>query len=239
MESLVVFAKTPIAGQVKTRLARERSERDALVLYAGFMRDLADSMRSWREQRVAADQNRRLVLAVTPHSEDPMIAEIAGLSGARIVVQPEGDLGTRMRTVIDDEFRRGARAVCVIGTDSPTLPAHLLDHAFRALLFERVVLGPTFDGGYWLVGAQRPAPDIFTGIPWSTSSVLMKTLALLRRQGVNAHLLPFWYDIDTAMDLERLVWHVKAMRAAEPNSVPATWKALSQIGLVREARPVR
>lgn len=232
----MVFAKTPLAGRVKSRLARERSERDALILYSGFMRDLADVTRKWREQRVAADQNRRLVLAVSPTTEDPIVAELARLTGAHVCAQAEGDLGDRMQAAFDDEFKRGARSVCVIGTDLPTLPSHLINHAFRALLFERVVVGPTFDGGYWLIGAQRPAPDLFSGVPWSTSSTLMKTLAQLRRQDVNAHMLPFWYDIDTAMDLERLVWHVRALRGSQPGALPATWEALKAIGLVREPR---
>lgn len=232
MESLVLFARSPVLGRVKTRLAKERGDSEALLLYTSFLLDTADACRRWRENKVAADQNRRLVLFVTPGYDDPILSEVCRRSGARPVVQPEGDLGERLAFAFEHEFSRGARAVCAVGSDSPTLPAHLLDHAFRALLWERAVFGPTFDGGYWLVGAQRPAPDLFSGIPWSTPSVLQRTLAQLRAQDVEGHLLPFWYDIDEAADLEKLVWHLRNLRATAPEAGAHSWRALTRIGLV-------
>jgi rSAM/selenodomain-associated transferase 1 len=219
---------------VKTRLASERGDRDALLLYTGFLLDSAETCRRWHTNRVASDPNRRLVIYVDPGPDDPVLAEVARRAGGRLVAQPEGDLGDRLRFIFDEEFGRGARAVCAVGSDSPTLPAHMIDHAFRALAWERVALGPTFDGGYWLVGAQRPAPDLFSNIPWSTPEVLQRTLTLLRGQGLEGHLLPFWYDIDEDKDLERLVWHVRALRAAQPGALPNTWDALVRTGLVRD-----
>ena len=85
------------------------------------------------------------------------------------------------------------------------------------------------------VGAQRPAPDLFDDIPWSTPAVLSRTLSVLKKQDVDGYLLPFWYDLDEAADLERLVWHLKSIRATRPEFGRATWKALVRIGLVREA----
>ena len=121
--------------------------------------------------------------------------------------------------------------MCAVGSDSPTLPLHLVDEAFRALVWERAVLGPTFDGGYWLVGATRPAPDMFTNIPWSTSAVLEKTVSALRAAGIEPALLSFWYDIDEAADLDRLVWHARAIRKRKPDALSSTWSALERIGL--------
>lgn len=236
MESLVLFAKAPIAGRVKTRLAGERGDRDALILYSAFLRDVVTACARWRDQSVAVDPNRRLVLYVDPDENDPIFAEAARASGARLVPQPAGDLGERLRFIFEAEFARGARAVCAIGSDSPTLPVHELDHAFRALLWERVVIGPTFDGGYWLIGAQRPAPDVFSDIPWSTPSVVNRTIATLRAQQVTPYLLPFWYDVDEAADLETLVWHVRNLRERDALACAATWDALRRIGLVREER---
>lgn len=236
MESLVLFAKAPVAGRVKTRLAEERGARDAVILYSAFLRDTVAVCARWHAQSIAVDPNRRLVLYVDPDENDPIFAEAARLSGARLLAQPQGDLGTRLKEVFEAEFARGARAVCAIGSDSPTLSSHQLDHAFRALAWERVVIGPTFDGGYWLIGAQRPAPDIFTDIPWSTPSVANRTLSKLRGEGVTAQLLPFWYDVDEASDLETLVWHVRTLRERDPCACAATWDALIRIGLVREGR---
>lgn len=234
MESLLVFAKRPLAGRVKTRLAADRGEEQAALLYGAFLQDTARACLKWREQTVAVDPNRRLVWMLEPHGDDPVIVELARRCGARIVPQGDGDLGDRLSRAFKAEFERGARAVCAIGTDSPTLPPHLVDHAFRALMFERVVLGPTFDGGYWLVGAQRPAPDIFSDIPWSTPETLQTTLDKLRAQDAPGYLLPFWYDVDNDGDLDRLAWHVRALRDQDPTAATATWGALSQMGVTEE-----
>lgn len=236
METLILFAKAPLAGTTKTRLARERGDRDALLLTAGFLFDIADTCARWRGEKVAVDQNRRVALYASPGVDDPVLAEAARRAGARLEMQQGEDLGARLRHAFDAEFERGARAVCAIGADSPTLPLHLLDEGFRALVWERVVLGPTFDGGYWLVGSQRPAPDLFSGVPWSTQAVLAHTFGKLKQSGIDAQLLPFWYDVDEAADLERLVWHARAVRTKQPGAVPATWRALSTIGLVNEER---
>lgn len=234
METLVLFAKAPLVGQTKTRLARERGDVDALKLASAFLLDTCDVLARWQAQRVGADQNRRVVLYAAPHTDDPILVEAARRAHCRIEPQGDGDLGARLKRAFTNEFERGARAVAAIGADSPTLPAYLLDEAFRALAWERVVLGPTFDGGYYLVGAQRPPPDIFDAMPWSTPSLLATTLARLRAHDVRAHLLPFWYDIDEAADLERLVWHVRALRERDARAVPLTWDALADIGLVRK-----
>jgi rSAM/selenodomain-associated transferase 1 len=176
------------------------------------------------------DQNRRVAIYCAPELDDPLFAEAARRAGARLEVQQGAELGARLRHAFEHEHERGARAVAAIGSDSPTLPLHLLDEAFRALAWDRVVLGPTFDGGYWLVGAQRPAPDLFESVPWSTPNVLEKTLAKLRDQSVRARLLPFWYDVDDAADLARLTWHIDSL-AADVRPA-ATWTALQKLSAV-------
>ncbi len=243
METLILFAKAPLYGKTKTRLAKERGDDAALRLSLGFLVDTARLCGRWRKEHGGAvDANRRLAFYVDPAVEDPILVDLAFQAGARLERQQGADLGERLHHAFDAELARGARAVCAIGADSPTLPLHLLDHAFRALLFERVILGPTFDGGYWLVGAQRPQPNLFMGIPWSTAAVLPRTAALLEAQGISPHLLPFWYDVDEAADLERLVWHLRAVRAensrhGEPATGDATWQSLIDIGLVHDQPP--
>jgi rSAM/selenodomain-associated transferase 1 len=233
VETLILFARAPLAGKTKTRLAKERGDDDALRLSMGFLADTTALCGRWRRESAGAvDANRRVVCYVDPSAADPIVVDLAFAAGARVELQQGKDLGERLHHAFDAELARGARAVCAIGSDSPTLPLHLLDHAFRALLWERVILGPTFDGGYWLVGTQRPSPTLFTGIPWSTPSVLAKTSQLLATQGITPHLLPFWYDVDEAADLERLVWHLRAARHEDATTAPATWQALLDIGLV-------
>lgn len=234
METLILFAKAPIAGRTKTRLAKERGDEDALRLATAFLTDTAALCGRWRHQRGAIDANRRVVFYVDPLIQDPILIDMAWKVGARIELQQGKDLGERLRHAFDSELARGARAVCVIGSDSPTLPLHLLDHAFRALLWERVTIGPTFDGGYWLVGAQRPAPELFDNIPWSTAGVVARTASLLLAQQLTLHLLPFWYDVDEAADLERLVWHVRALQEeGSVDAAPATFQALVDNGLIK------
>ncbi len=232
MESLVVFARQPVAGAVKTRLAETIGDAAAVQLYCGFLEDTVTTCASWRKQTVGADPNRRLVFAVDPSADDPLIAELARRGGMHVVEQGEGDLGDRLQRAMDAEFSRGARAVCVIGSDAPTLPRSHLDHAFRALHFEPAVFGPSFDGGYWLVGAQRPAPDLFTNIPWSSEDTLDASLRHLRGSKTLGHLLPYWYDVDDAADLKRLVTQVVADRYERPGAHAATYAALVACGQI-------
>ncbi|OGQ17304.1 MAG: hypothetical protein A2138_25635, partial [Deltaproteobacteria bacterium RBG_16_71_12] len=158
METLLLFADAPTAGALTSRLAIERGEALARSLATGFLLDIADTCGRWRAQQLGADLNRRVVLYVSHGLDHPTIVEAARRAGARIEEQQGPDPSARLRRAFEAEHERGARAVCAIGTHAPSLPAHLLDEAFRALVWERAVLGPTFDGGCWLVGAQRPAP---------------------------------------------------------------------------------
>ncbi len=232
MESLVVFARQPIAGEVKTRLAESVGTSAAVKLYCGFLEDTVSTCAAWRSQTVGADPNRRLVLAADPDGDDPVIAELARRGVMHVVEQGAGDLGQKLQRAMDSEFSRGARAVCVIGSDAPTLPRSHLDHAFRALHFEPAVFGPSFDGGYWIVGAQRPAPDLFNNIPWSADNTLDVSLRHLRANGVIGHLLPYWYDVDNADDVRRLVTQVVAERAIRSGAFPATFAALVECELI-------
>jgi len=241
------MAKAPLLGRTKTRLSKGLASRagssdaaDALTLRlsTSFLVDSAALCGRWRrEVNGGVDGNRRLVFYVDPDHKDAVLVDLAFQAGARIEPQVGNDLGERLQNAFDAEFARGARAVCAIGSDSPHLPLHLVDHAFRALLWERAILGPTFDGGYWLVGAQRPAPELFRGIPWSTSSVLSSTLALLSSQGASGHLLPFWYDVDDADDLERLRVHLPALRKDDESVAPFTWATLRAAGLIDDVSP--
>lgn len=228
------MAKAPLLGKTKTRLARALAGRPgqqdadgvALRLATAFLADTAALCGRWRKEQTVVDANRRLAFYTDPDTRDPILVDLAFQAGARLELQQGKDLGERLKNAFDAELARGARAVCAIGSDSPHLPLHLVDHAFRALLWERVILGPTFDGGYWLVGSQRPSPTLFEGIPWSTAGVLPATLSLLAGQGEHAHLLPFWYDVDDAADLERLAWHLGAARREDPGLAAHTWQAL-------------
>jgi rSAM/selenodomain-associated transferase 1 len=113
-------------------------------------------------------------------------------------------LGERLDNLLTDVLFGGACKAVVINSDSPNLPAEYLSQAFRELNAADVVLGPTIDGGYYLVGMKEPHPHLLRSVQMSTSSVLEDTLNLARSSGVKVSLLPEWYDIDNVEDLHRL-----------------------------------
>ena len=118
----------------------------------------------------------------------------------------------------------------MIGTDSPSLPCHLVAQAFGALGDSDVVLGPAADGGYYLIGVTRPHPGLFQGIQWSTSVVLSQTVARCRELGLRLATLPVWYDIDEIDDLHFLRGHAAALtQSGQPCPCPSTRELLPEL----------
>lgn len=230
MEALVIFAKTPHPGTVKTRLAQTIGDDAACQLYRGMLEDTVRLGLEWQGARTA-DPNRRVCLQYAGDAPDELRA-LAARWGIRAEPQVGEGLGARMANALDQAFESGARSACVIGTDCPHIPMAALEMAFRSMRFEPATLGPTFDGGYWLVGSARPRPDLFDGIVFSTPTVMAQTLALLAAQNVAPHLLEFLYDVDTIDDVDRLVWHLYTL-AQRPHGAPRlqnTIAALHDIG---------
>ncbi|MEX0704146.1 MAG: TIGR04282 family arsenosugar biosynthesis glycosyltransferase [Planctomycetales bacterium] len=213
--TLGIFAKQPVAGAVKTRLAEELGTGAAAALYAAFTADVVARFR-----HVAA----RRVLCFTP-ADGAAAAHFAALAGSDYETwpQPEGDLGPRLRAFFAEHLRGGAGGCVAIGSDSPTLPLAFVERAFELLDRHDCVLGPATDGGYCLLGLRDAGFPVFDDIEWSGPNVLEQTIARLDRPGATLALLPPWYDIDTPADLAFLRGHVRAMRhAGEAIDIPAT-----------------
>lgn len=153
------------------------------------------------------------VLAFSPASAHRYFAEVCQ-DRFRLLPQSDGDLGRRMAGFFADQFQAGAAAVVLVGTDSPTLPLAFILQAFQELEHADVVIGPSTDGGYYLIGCARRVPPLFAGIPWSTSLVLSHTTAALQDAEWRLALLPPWYDVDTLDDWRMLQGHVAAQRRA-------------------------
>jgi rSAM/selenodomain-associated transferase 1 len=200
---LGLFAKWPTPGTVKTRLAPHDAAWGARVAEAFLL----DSL-----HRLAVVEARR-VLAFAPAER---AADFAVLASARFALAPqaEGNLGHRLAAFFVLQFHTAARAVVVVGTDSPTLPVAYLERAFTELETADVVLGPATDGGYYLVGCRPEHPPLFERIAWSSGRVLTDTLANLTDPHWRLALLPPWYDVDTADDWDMLRGHVAALRRA-------------------------
>jgi rSAM/selenodomain-associated transferase 1 len=189
---LMIFLKEPRPGTVKTRLAREVGEGPAARLY----RALAEAEVAATTPR--ADVYSRL-LFFTPPEARLSIAE--WFPREALVPQSTGDLGQRMAEAFKDAFARGARRVCIIGTDVPWVDRALVEDALLSLDDHDVVLGPAHDGGYYLLALDRPRPELFSGIAWSTPSVLAATAERAGSLGLSIRLLPVLPDIDTAEDV--------------------------------------
>lgn len=192
---LVIFAKAPVPGKVKTRLSPPLSPVQAAAIQDASLRDVVE-----RARGVAAD------LRICYDDEDGAAAWFLDtFADVEVLPQGSGGLGRRLSRVFENGFDSGLSRLVVIGSDSPTLPREELDAAFEALATADVVLGPASDGGYYLVGlrarAWPRAHRLFRDVPWSTSDVFTATTAQAAAAGLEVRVLRTWYDIDWFSDL--------------------------------------
>ncbi|MFA4903958.1 MAG: TIGR04282 family arsenosugar biosynthesis glycosyltransferase [Desulfobaccales bacterium] len=228
---LIIFAKEPRPGHVKTRLSPPLAPESAAQLYHNFLIDILEEM--GRVQEV------RLALAFSPPEAQDFFQALAP-PGMDVFPQEGGDLGERMARACAWGFKAGYSPVLLRGSDTPDLPAAVVSEAREVLAagHSQVVLGPATDGGYYLVGLTRPQPHLFQGQLWSSSTVLKSTLNVARQQNLTVHLLPAWSDIDTFADL--LTFLNRARPAPQPGW-RSRLKALELLGplatdLSRQAR---
>jgi hypothetical protein len=192
---LIIFAKEPRPGQVKTRLCPPLSAEAAARLYKKFLEDILEEM--------ARLPGLSLALAYTPDTARDFFQESTP-PGVSLFPQAGCDLGERLVRAFDQGWAAGFGAVLVRNSDSPDLPGEMVLAAAQALESgpAGLVLGPSPDGGYYLVGLKSPQPQLFQGISWSSPGVLEETLARAAGLSLAVHLLPPWPDIDTLADLQ-------------------------------------
>ena len=191
---LVVVAKAPVPGKVKTRLIPHLTSEEAADLYRCFLEDRIIAMNSLRGVDLA--------IAYTPSDARDMFTSFSR-NEFSLFSQKGKDLGERLNSIFEDKLADGYDAVSIIDSDSPDLPASTVQESFKLLLSNQtdVVLGPCLDGGYYLVGMRKPHPQLFYNIPWSTETVLANTLETAKKMSVKTNLLPWWNDLDTFEDL--------------------------------------
>lgn len=226
---LGVFAKHCVPGRVKTRLAA--------TIGPGPAANVAQVMVQTITRRLAGAAGE-CVLAFTPVGGAQAMADVAGRAW-RLESQHEGDLGERMEAYFASAFGRGRRRVVLIGADSPDLPLEYMSRAFNLLNHRRLVLGPTDDGGYYLIGARDNVPPVFRDMPWGGGGLWSATTARLGDvgwvEGVDWAALPRWYDIDTADDLARLRRRVDRPADSGEPPLPAELERLAD--RLREVLP--
>jgi rSAM/selenodomain-associated transferase 1 len=194
------MAKAPREGEVKTRLSDALSPEEARRLYVAFLSDTFALMENVRDER----EELSLALCYTPEGEEEAFEEVER-EGSLMIPQRGENLGERLTNCFADLFALGFESVIVIGADSPTLPGEYVFDAFECFeTDEDVVIGPTEDGGYYLVGMRKLHMRIFEDIPWGGVGALDATVERAREAALNLVLLPEWRDVDTAEDFERL-----------------------------------
>jgi rSAM/selenodomain-associated transferase 1 len=194
--SLGVFAKAPVPGRVKTRLAQDIGSAAAAAVYRRLGRQVVAA--------AVGSGYRTIVWFTPPAGRDAVRAWLDGLGAAAFCPQGGGNLGTRLVHAFGRSFAAGDAAVVIIGTDAPEVNRRIVAAAFRALRAHDLVLGPSLDGGYYLIGLSAPQPALFRAIPWSTKDVLRATEVRARALGLSFRLLRPLRDVDSARDARAL-----------------------------------
>lgn len=213
--AVAIMAKSVRPGGVKTRLCPPLQAVEAAALYRCFLLD--------KIATVGALAHVCPVIAYTP--EDAR-AEFEGLApGFALVAQQGPDLGARLYTTLSSLLTAGYHSAIAVDSDTPTLPAEFLQQAVDLLVHPRpdIVLGPTEDGGYYLIGVRAAHRELFERMPWSTAEVLDITLRRAANAGLETACLSSWFDVDTPEDLERL--RASLAGASPTASQTAEWLA--------------
>jgi len=194
---ILYFVKYPQKGEVKQRLAADIDEDIVVELYRNFVLDTLSTLKKLDVQ---------LCICFSPLNAQKKFREWLG-SSYRYVPQEGNDLGERMKNSFSHAFAEGFRRVILIGSDSPDLPGDFLSTAIVELQTHDLVLGPSSDGGYYLIGFRNTTflSSVFDGIHWSSSTVLQETMEKIHNKKHRLSLLPVWSDVDTIIDLQHLL----------------------------------
>ncbi len=203
-KALIVFAKTPVKGRIKTRLQPHLTPEKILNLYKSFITETMS--------RCLRLKDAEIFLGSYPTKDNDFMKELTKKHNIKSFNQRGKNLGERFVNAFKDRFKQGYGKVVIIGSDSPLIPVENIKKAFLKLTKNEFVLGPSCDGGYYLVGASKVIPEVFHNIPWDTDRVLNRTLGKLNSLDIRFSLLPFWYDIDTIEDLRFFRNHLKYLK---------------------------
>lgn len=194
---VLFFVKYPIQGKIKTRLATELGEEVVVELYKNFVLDMLSTI--WR-------LNVPIRIYFHPESAGDKMKGWLGEQYAYIA-QEGSNLGQRMKNALAQTFEENFSRAILVGSDIPDLPADFLIQALQSLESHHAVIGPSSDGGYYLIGFSKAhfLPEAFDGISWSTENVFQQTIDVLEGHSGNVHILPEWFDVDTPVDLRELI----------------------------------
>ena len=212
---ILFFIKSPERGQVKRRLAACLGEAVATELYSSFVLDSLAMLDTC--------EARSLVCFYPPKRKKTIMAWL----GRQYSYLPQRgrDLGQRMKNGFTDAFERGFKRAVIVGSDIPDLPRDVIEGAFELLTTRDAVLGPSFDGGYYLIGFKHETfqPQAFEGIQWGSETVFKATTSYLRAKGLSLHTLRPWNDIDTVTDLKDLYQRNRRTAFSASQTISYLW----------------
>jgi rSAM/selenodomain-associated transferase 1 len=224
MQRLLLFARRPRLGLVKTRLVPPLTAKEAVTVYRAFLMDQISFLTSF-----SGMARLELWLDGSPAPEDGLRPLPPSL---KVFVQGPGGFGARLRRAFRGSDARDGGPSVLIGADSPTLPARLVRGAFRRLSDGAdAVVAPAVDGGYVLLGANTAPDPLFDGVPWGTSAVLEVTCRRAAEAGISLEILESWFDVDDDRGLARLRTELAAPDDAR--RAPATLRALDALARSR------
>jgi uncharacterized protein len=216
--AVILFARDPILGQVKTRLSSSFDDETILRLYTCFVEDSLGKIRQV--------DNADCFVGISPSNLSGFFNGIED-SDTRLFVQQGKDLGDKMHQAFVDRFSDGYKKVVIIGSDSPSLPVSYINQTLTSN--KDLILGPSTDGGYYLIAMAGKVSEVFGGIAWGTDRVLDETLNLVEKTGISLELLPVWYDVDLPEDLKFLKTHLKLIAQSGLCEGGKTRKILDEI----------
>jgi uncharacterized protein len=214
-----IMAKAPVAGQAKTRLIPVLGAHGAARLQRQMLLDTI-------ELTTAALEGTGSVSIVCPTAADRAVLQGLVPAEVGIVAHERGDLMSGLDYGLTNYLDQGYEQIVLLDGDSPTLPVQYVRSAFEQLTSDAVVLGPTLDGGYYLIGACRPRPALFDWEQLDGATICQQTHARAEALGARVALLPPWYDVDTAEDLERLIEELRSY----PDRAPHTFDFFERNG---------
>ena len=195
--SIFLFLKEPKLGQVKTRLAEEVGDQKAYDIYIQFLKQIVINLNLLK--------NKQCYIFYDAYGQKPKILKSIFYSHDVFIKQQGKNLGERLNKAFGDYFQTHSEPVIVLGGDSPDLPQSILNQAIFQLSDQEVVIGPSYDGGYYLLGMNYFIPELFQNINWGTATVFSETQKILQSHDKSYFVLPKWFDIDTMEDYKALL----------------------------------
>jgi rSAM/selenodomain-associated transferase 1 len=217
--AVILFARQPVSGKVKTRLQPALGEAKTLGLYECFLQDSLALLTSLK--------NVDCFVGCHPAEGETYFKQLDSAQSVRVFPQEGADLGEKMKRAFSDRFEEGYDHVVIIGSDSPSLPNTYIENALCSS--KDLVLGPSADGGYYLIAMHRKVVDVFKGVSWGTETVLKETCDRIAHLGASLELLPPWYDVDRPEDLAFLETHLDLMAHAGMTQATASYEYLKQM----------